>query len=135
MLGISYLSRKHIHHLAHVRGSNQLLAAIALGVGTTVIIKYHKLKYVWVTLVPMAFMFVTTLTAAWQLFFMFRQKAAAAALAADKFNFNLDAILVAAMAALAVIALADMLYKWYCFVFGGRDIKMSETVEMASSQI
>ncbi len=113
--------------------ANQLLAAIALGVGTTVIIKYRKVKYAWVTLVPMAFMFVTTLTAAWQLFFMFRSKAAAAALAADKFNFNLDAMLVAAMAVLAVIALADMLYKWYGFVFGRREIKMSEVIEMASS--
>ncbi|HMD68694.1 MAG TPA: carbon starvation CstA family protein, partial [Chitinivibrionales bacterium] len=113
--------------------SNQLLAAIALGVGTTVIIKYKKVKYAWVTLVPMAFMFVTTLTAAWQLFFMFRQKAASAALAADKFNFNLDAMLVAAMAVLAVIALADMLYKWYGFVFGGRETTMSEVVKMASS--
>ncbi len=113
--------------------SNQLLAAIALGVGTTVIIKYHKVKYMWVTVVPMVFMFVTTLTAAWQLFFMFRQKAMIAALAADKFNFNLDAGLVAAMAALAVIALADMLYKWSGYLAGRREAKMSEVIQYASS--
>jgi len=112
--------------------SNQLLAAIALGVGTTVIIKYKKIKYAWVTLVPMVFMFITTLTAAWQLFFMFRQKAVAAAVAADKFSFNLDAGLVAAMAALAIVVLADMLYKWYGYLTGRREVKMSEVIEYAS---
>jgi carbon starvation protein len=112
--------------------ANQLLAAIALGVGTTVIIKYGKVKYAWVTLVPMAFMFVTTLTASWQLFFLFRHKAASVP-AADTFNYNLDAALVAAMALLAVIALADMLYKWYGFVSGRREVAMSEVVETAPS--
>ena len=109
--------------------SNQLLAAIALGVGTTVIIKYDKVKYIWVTLLPMVFMFATTLTAAWQLFFMFRNKAAAAKVAADSFNFNLDATLVAAMAGLAIISLADMLYKWYGFLGKTRDLKSSEVIE------
>jgi carbon starvation protein len=109
--------------------SNQLLAAIALGVGTTVIIKYDRVKYAWVTAVPMVFMFATTLTASWQLFFMFHKKAVAAKLAADRFNFNLDATLVAAMAALAVISLADMLYKWYGFVTKSREMKSSEHIE------
>jgi carbon starvation protein len=109
--------------------SNQLLAAIALGVGTTVIIKYKKLAYVWVTLVPMVFMFVTTLTAAWQLFFLFRVKAALAVTPAERFNFNLDATLMAVMAALAIVSVADMVYKWYGFVKGTREIKMTEVVE------
>jgi carbon starvation protein len=115
--------------------SNQLLAAIALGVGTTVIIKYGKVKYSWVTLVPMIFMFITTLTAAYQLFFMFRDKAAAAKVAADKFNFNLDATLVAIMAILAVVALADMLYKWYGYLRGTREMKMSETIEYYGGEV
>ncbi|HUI91926.1 MAG TPA: carbon starvation CstA family protein [Chitinivibrionales bacterium] len=114
--------------------SNQLLAAIALGVGTTVIIKYGKAKYSWITIVPMAFMFVTTLTAAWQLFSMFRVKAAAATVAADKFNFSLDATLVAVMAALAVISLGDMLYKWYGYLRGTREMKMSEVIEYADGE-
>ena len=113
--------------------SNQLLAAIALGVGTTVIIKYKKVKYIWVTLVPMIFMFITTFTAAWQLFFMFRHKAVSALLAADKLNFNLDAGLVATMAALAIVALADMLYKWYGYLNGTREMGMSEVVKLAST--
>jgi carbon starvation protein len=110
--------------------SNQLLAAIAFGVGTTVIIKSGKTRYSWVTAAPMAFMFVTTLTAAWQLFFMFRAKAAAASVPADRFTFGLDATLVAIMAILAVVSLADMLYKWYGFLSGTRSTAMSETADI-----
>jgi carbon starvation protein len=109
--------------------SNQLLAAIALGVGTTVIIKYGKAKYLWVTLVPMVFMFITTLTAAWQLFLMFRSKATAATLAADRFNFGLDATLVGTMAALALVFLGDLLCKWYGYLRGSREMKSTEVVE------
>jgi carbon starvation protein len=107
--------------------ANQLLAAIALGVGTTVIIKSGRLKYAWVTFIPMCFMFVTTLTAAWQLTFLFRAKAGVAKAAADAFTFNLDAVLVSCMGALAVIALGDMVYKWYGWVGGKREIKTTET--------
>jgi carbon starvation protein len=106
--------------------ANQLLAAIALGVGTTIIIKSKRLKYVWVTFTPMCFMFVTTLTAAWELFFMFKAKAGAAKSAAEAFNFNLDAALVGCMGLLAIIALVDMLYKWYGWVIAGREMRLSE---------
>jgi carbon starvation protein len=111
--------------------ANQLLAAIALGVGTTVIIKSGKVRFVWVTFVPMCFMFVTTLTAAWQLTFLFREKAAAAQAAADVFTFNLDALLMACMGALAVIALADMVYKWYGWISGKREMTTTETPEIS----
>ena len=109
--------------------SNQLLAAIALGVGTTLIIKSGKVNYIWVTGVPMAFMFVTTLTAAWQLIWMFRDKALKAVKASDAFNFNLDAGLVALMAVLAIVSLADMLYKWYGYLMKTRPITSSEVIE------
>jgi carbon starvation protein len=109
--------------------SNQLLAAIALGVGTTLIIKSGKAKYAWVTGVPMAFMFVTTLTASWQLLWMFRDKALKAAKASEAFNFNLDAALVALMAILALVSLGDMLYKWYGFLMKTREVTTTEVVE------
>ncbi|MFZ5518541.1 MAG: carbon starvation protein A [Candidatus Zhuqueibacterota bacterium] len=109
--------------------SNQLLAAIALGVGTTLIIKAGKARYVWVTLVPMAFMFSTTLTASWQLYHSFRDQAARAATSAEAFNLNLDAVLMAIMAVLALIALGDMLYKWYGYLSGSRSITSSEILE------
>jgi carbon starvation protein len=108
--------------------SNQLLAAIALGVGTTIIIKSGKLKYVWVTAVPMAFMFITTLTASWQLMNIFLSKAKTAAVK-DAFTLNLDAALVALMAILAIISLVDMAYKGYGYISKTREITTSEVVE------
>jgi carbon starvation protein len=45
--------------------ANQLLAAVALAVATTAIINAGKVRYVWVTLIPMLFVSVTTLTAGW----------------------------------------------------------------------
>ena len=46
--------------------ANQLLAVIALCVGTTVIINMGKARYAWVTLAPMVFVAVVTLTAGWE---------------------------------------------------------------------
>lgn len=43
--------------------ANQLLATIALAIGTSFIINRGRIKYAWVTIVPMLFVGVTTLTA------------------------------------------------------------------------
>ena len=43
--------------------ANQLLAAVALAVGTTVIINAGRARYAWVTVLPLAFVSITTLTA------------------------------------------------------------------------
>src|SRR6195256_1563265 len=43
--------------------SNQLLAAVALCVGTTILIKMHGARYAWVTILPTVWLLVCTLTA------------------------------------------------------------------------
>jgi carbon starvation protein len=46
--------------------ANQLLAAVALTVCTTLLIKAGKLKWAWVAAVPLAWDVAVTLTASWQ---------------------------------------------------------------------
>jgi carbon starvation protein len=49
--------------------ANQLLAAIALCVGTSVIINEGRAKYAWVTVLPLSFVATTTLIAGWRSIF------------------------------------------------------------------
>ena len=45
--------------------SNQLLAAVALCVGTTVIIRMGKARYAWMTILPLSWLAVVTLSGGW----------------------------------------------------------------------
>jgi carbon starvation protein len=49
--------------------ANQLLAAIALCVATGILVKSGRLKYVWVTALPLLWLVIITTTAAWQKIF------------------------------------------------------------------
>ncbi|TCM67710.1 carbon starvation protein [Acinetobacter calcoaceticus] len=48
---------------------NQILAAMALILGTVILFKMKKEKYVWVTILPTIFLFITAMTAGWQKIF------------------------------------------------------------------
>jgi carbon starvation protein len=95
--------------------SNQLLAGIALCVGTTFIINIGKVRYAWVTLVPMAFVMATTLTAGWmnitQNFLPMTKKEGLAV--QGYINSTLTAIIMIC----AVIILIDSFRAWYKAVF------------------
>ena len=49
--------------------ANQLLAVIALSLGTTVLIKMGRKRYAWVTLGPLAWLLAVTMTAGWMKLF------------------------------------------------------------------
>src|SRR6058998_371009 len=49
--------------------SNQLLAAVALVVATTILLKMGKLRWIWITLAPMTWLVIITMTASWQKIF------------------------------------------------------------------
>ncbi|HXU40208.1 MAG TPA: carbon starvation CstA 5TM domain-containing protein, partial [Blastocatellia bacterium] len=90
--------------------ANQLLATIALCVGTTVIINSGRARYAWVTITPLAFVATTTLTAGWRsifdIFLVDAQKPE------TMFRGYLDASLTAIMMTCAVIVLADSIVRW-----------------------
>ncbi len=95
--------------------SNQLLASIALCIGTTVIINSGRAKYAWVTLLPLTFLAITTLTAGWQSitdnFFPLTQFRDTA------LEGWLDSLLTLMMMVCVCIVLIDSLRKWKSVVF------------------
>lgn len=46
--------------------NNQLLGGMALAIATTFLLRMGKAKYIWVTMIPMAFLLITTIVAGYQ---------------------------------------------------------------------
>ncbi|MGH7500048.1 MAG: carbon starvation CstA family protein [Gemmatimonadales bacterium] len=110
--------------------SNQLLAAVALSVGTTVIIKSGKARYAWVTLLPLLWVLAVTLTAGWQKIFaadprlgflahrsQVAEQVAAGAMHAARgarlmFNDGLDATVTAVFMIATVLVVAASAREW-----------------------
>ncbi len=93
--------------------ANQLLAAMALSIGTTVIIKSGKARYAWVTLLPLSFVAVTTLTAGWQsITDIFLPMTREGALPSARFQGYLNAGLTVAMMTCIVLTIGNCVYTW-----------------------
>jgi carbon starvation protein len=94
--------------------ANQLLAAVALCVATTVIINMGKARYCWVTIAPLSFVATTTLVAGWDsIRDIFWPQAQTAATATQGYvNTSLTVLIMTA----AVIVLIDSVRRW----IGGR---------------
>jgi carbon starvation protein len=133
--------------------SNQLLAAVALVVATTILMKMGKLKWIWVTLLPMAWLVIITMTASYQkifsanvrIGFLAQANALAAQLAAGKvaaakvaetqrniFNLRLDATVTAVLAAMILVLLVEALVEWYAIVSRNRQPVLRETPYVAT---
>jgi len=134
--------------------ANQLLAAVALTVATTILIKMGKLRYAWVTALPLVFDAAVTLTASWQKIFstdpaigFFAQRAAAVesiesgklsdtlkALKAESIddahqilvNTTVDGVLSILFAVMIIIVIADAVRVWYGLIWGGKQSEVSE---------
>jgi len=134
--------------------ANQLLAAVALTVGTTILIKMGKLRYAWVTALPLVWDAAVTLTASWEKIFstnpaigFFAQRAAAqqsiqagklndtmAALGAASVddarqilvNTTVDGVLSIIFALAIIIVIADAARVWFGIIRGSKEPEMTE---------
>ena len=121
--------------------SNQLLAAVALVVATTILLKMGRTRWIWVTLLPMAWLVIITMTASYQKIFdanprigflayanvLVAQTAAGkipAARLADTqrliFNQRLDATVTAVLALMVIVLIVEALVQWYAILSSRR---------------
>jgi carbon starvation protein len=129
--------------------ANQLLAAVALAVATTILLKMDKLKYVWVTLIPLAFDAATTLTASYYKIFSsdpklgffaqastFREslnngETIAPTTTLDQMasvvqNSTINGIATIIFAIAIIVVLVDSVRVWYDILWGTKEPEMHE---------
>jgi len=128
--------------------ANQLLAIIALCVGTTILVKMHRTKYMWITCMPLVWLIMVTFTAAWQKIFdpaprigflaaasqlegaMTAGKIGAAKIADTQtliFNNRLDAVVCGVFLVLVTTILIDSILLWIGLLKGTRDSRTCES--------
>ncbi|HUA57802.1 MAG TPA: carbon starvation CstA family protein, partial [Verrucomicrobiae bacterium] len=125
--------------------ANQLLASIALCVATTILLKMHRRKFMWITCVPLAWLVTVTFTAAWQKIFSpipaigFLAQAnkleatlavagtAAATTRTVIFNARLDAAICGILLVMVAAILLDSLRIWTGILRGTRESPVMET--------
>lgn len=125
--------------------ANQLLASIALCVATTILVKMHRFRYMWVTCLPLVWLVTVTYTAALMKIFSesprigFLAQASqleasleAGTVAAAKvasvqtqiFNARLDAVLCGIFLVLCTTVLVDAIRKWWTLLGGSGEEPM-----------
>ena len=121
--------------------ANQLLAGIALCVATTILLKMHGARYMWITCVPLVWLVTVTFTAAWQKIFSplpalgFLAQAATSSQAGVHtaatqtliFNARLDAVVCGVLMVLVAVILADSVRIWAGILRGTREAVVHES--------
>ncbi|HKW33705.1 MAG TPA: carbon starvation CstA family protein [Candidatus Acidoferrum sp.] len=133
---------------------NQLLAAVALVVATTILLKMGRLRWIWVTLAPTVWLVVVTMTASYQKIFDpspnlgFLAKAAdlASQITAGKiadakqlvdthrliFNLRLDAAVTAIFAIMVLVLVVEAVFQWYSILGKRREVMLHESPYIAT---
>jgi carbon starvation protein len=127
--------------------SNQLLAAVALVVATTILIKMKRGRWVWITLAPAAWIVAVTMTASYQKIFhpdprigflaqarRLSEQIASGAIPAEQiarthrliFNNRLDAAVTAILAGMILVLLVEAVAEWVGIARGRRDAVLHE---------
>ncbi len=127
--------------------SNQLLAAIALCVCTTILIKMGKGRFVLITLLPLVWLVSATMTASVEKIWapepglgflaharFLSEQVASGAIAADKivetqrliFNDRLDAMVTLVFASLVIVILFESGRNWWLYATGKKRIVLNE---------
>ena len=120
--------------------ANQLLATIALCVATTILIKMHGAKYLWVTMLPLSWLVIITFTAGYQKIFSplpdlgflaqadkLAQGPQTSATATLIFNARLDAAVCGLFVILVTVILIDSIRVWAGILSGARESRSTET--------
>jgi carbon starvation protein len=125
--------------------SNQLLAAVALCVGTTIIIKSGKARYAWVTLAPLVGLLIVTLTASYQkvlspnprIGFFADARHVAEQIAAGAmdpargarliFNDRLNAVVACVFVLITLAVVVSSVYEWYMILRRRKVVTSAET--------
>jgi carbon starvation protein len=126
--------------------ANQLLAVLALSLGTTVLIKMGRTRYLWVTLAPLGWLLSVTMTAGWMKIFSadprlgfltaadgFAKKIAAGGTAGQlaqwgrlMFNNQVNACVTAAFLILVAVVVLTCARAWWQLLAGQRAANLRE---------
>ncbi len=124
---------------------NQLLAAVALCVATTVIVKMGRARYMWVTFVPLCWLVAVTFTASWHKvfdsnpligFLAHARQIAAGPATADLhrriFNDWLDAAVAGLLVVLVTVIVLESALQWLRVISGSKAAGCNETPFVAT---